>query len=33
MRPLEISGYGLKVGPPLRRLRGIFSGSPEWLEE
>lgn len=30
LREFEISPYGLKVGNPLRHLRGILSGSPEW---
>lgn len=31
LRELEITRYGLKVGPPLSGLRGILSGVPEFL--
>ena len=31
LREFEITKYGLKVGKPLRQLRGILSGSPEWI--
>lgn len=31
LREFEISRYGLKVGRPLTRLRGILSGMPEQL--
>ncbi|MDX1588060.1 MAG: ATPase domain-containing protein [Oleiphilaceae bacterium] len=33
LREFEISRYGLKVGAPLSRLRGILSGMPEQLPE
>ncbi|TVP54428.1 MAG: recombinase RecA [Halomonadaceae bacterium] len=33
LREFEISKYGLKVGRPLSRLRGILSGMPEQLPE
>jgi circadian clock protein KaiC len=32
MRELEITRYGLKIGKPLTNLRGILSGTPEWVE-
>lgn len=31
LRKLEITRYGLKVGRPLSELRGILSGSPEFV--
>lgn len=33
LREFEISRYGIKVGPPLSRLRGILSGMPDKLED
>ncbi len=32
LRELEITVYGLKIGKPLTGLRGILSGTPEWVE-
>jgi circadian clock protein KaiC len=32
LRELEITRYGLKIGKPLTGLRGILSGTPEWVE-
>ncbi len=32
MRQIEISRYGLKVGPPLTGLRGLLKGTPEWSQ-
>lgn len=32
MREFEISGHGIKVGERLTGLRGILSGTPEWVE-
>lgn len=31
LRELEITRYGLKVGEPLRNLRKILTGTPEWV--
>ncbi len=31
LRELEITRYGIKVGKPLTELRGILTGTPEWL--
>jgi len=31
LRELDITRYGLKVGPPLTGLRGILSGTPEFI--
>lgn len=31
LRELEITRYGIKVGKPLNNLRGILSGTPEFL--
>lgn len=33
LRELEISRYGIKVGKPLTQLRGILSGTPEWVDK
>jgi circadian clock protein KaiC len=32
LREFQISRYGIKVGSPLNRLRGILTGVPELLE-
>ncbi len=32
LREIEITRYGIKVGPPLTNLRGILTGVPEWAE-
>ncbi|ROQ93611.1 ATPase domain-containing protein [Desulfosoma caldarium] len=32
LREFEITGSGVKVGPPLRRLRGILTGVPNWVK-
>jgi circadian clock protein KaiC len=32
LREFEIGRYGIKVGKPLTRLRGILKGTPEWVE-
>lgn len=32
LREFQISRYGIKVGSPLNRLRGILTGVPEFLE-
>ncbi len=32
LREFEITRYGVKVGPPLTGLRGILTGTPEWVE-
>lgn len=31
LREIEITRYGIKVGKPLSNLRGILSGTPEWI--
>ncbi len=31
LREIEITRYGIKVGKPLTGLRGILSGTPEWV--
>ena len=31
LREIEITRYGIKVGKPLTNLRGILSGTPEWV--
>lgn len=31
LREFEITQHGVKVGEPLTNLRGILSGSPEWV--
>lgn len=31
LREFEITHYGIKVGEPLTNLRGILSGTPEWI--
>ncbi len=33
LREIEITRYGVKVGRPLTNLRGILSGTPEWIKE
>ncbi len=33
MREIEITRYGIKVGQPLTRLRGILSGMPETIPD
>ncbi len=32
LREIEITRYGVKVGQPFTRLRGILRGTPEWIE-
>ena len=32
LREMEITRYGIKVGEPLRNLRGILSGTPEFVK-
>lgn len=32
LREFEITHYGIKVGAPLCELRGILTGTPEWVE-
>jgi circadian clock protein KaiC len=32
LRELEITRYGLKVGKPLRGLRGILTGTPQLVD-
>jgi circadian clock protein KaiC len=32
LREFQITGYGIKVGDPLRSLRGILEGTPEYVE-
>jgi len=31
LRQLEITRYGIKVGAPLKGMRGILTGLPEWV--
>ena len=33
LREFEITRYGIKVGRPLTDLRGILTGTPEWVEQ
>jgi circadian clock protein KaiC len=33
LREFQISRYGIKVGSPLKQLRGILTGVPELLED
>lgn len=33
LREFEITGEGIKIGEPLRNLRGILRGEPEWVKE
>jgi circadian clock protein KaiC len=33
LREIEITRYGIKVGKPLTGLRGILSGTPEWVNK
>ena len=33
LREFEITEHGLKVGAPMKDLRGILSGQPEWESE
>jgi circadian clock protein KaiC len=33
LRELEITENGLKLGDPLTGLRGVLSGTPEWIED
>lgn len=33
LREFKVTKYGIKVGEPLKRLRGILSGVPEWIGE
>lgn len=33
LREIEITRYGIKVGKPLVGLRGILSGTPEWVDK
>ncbi len=32
LREFEISRYGIKVGQPLSNLRGILTGTPDWIK-
>ncbi|VEP16644.1 KaiC protein [Hyella patelloides LEGE 07179] len=32
LREFHITKYGIKVGEPLTKLRGILSGIPEWID-
>lgn len=32
LREFRISKYGIRVGEPLSRLRGVLTGNPEWIE-
>jgi circadian clock protein KaiC len=32
LREVEITRYGIKVGEPLTELRGILTGTPEWVK-
>ena len=32
LREFEITRYGIKVGKPFTELRGILSGTPEWVK-
>ena len=32
LREIEITKYGIKIGSPMTKLRGILSGAPEWVE-
>lgn len=32
LREFDITRSGIKVGPPLRNLRGVLSGTPTWVE-
>lgn len=32
LREFSITKYGIKVGEPLTKLRGILSGVPQWIE-
>jgi circadian clock protein KaiC len=33
LREFEITGDGIVVGEPLRNLRGILQGTPEWVAD
>lgn len=33
LREFRITKYGIKVGEPLTKLRGILSGVPEWIDK
>lgn len=33
LREFEITKYGIKVGKPMTKLRGILSGVPEWINK
>ena len=33
LREFTITKYGIKVGEPLTKLRGILSGVPEWIDK
>jgi circadian clock protein KaiC len=33
VRQIEITRYGIKVGRPLTELRGILTGTPEWISK
>jgi circadian clock protein KaiC len=33
LREFSITKYGIKVGEPLSKLRGILSGVPEWVDK
>ncbi|MDY7082919.1 MAG: recombinase RecA, partial [Halobacteria archaeon] len=33
LRELKITDEGLKIGEPLKNLRGILSGTPTWDEK
>jgi circadian clock protein KaiC len=33
LREFEITEHGITVGEPLTQLRGILSGTPEWIDE
>lgn len=32
LREIEVTRYGIKIGKPLVGLRGILSGTPEWVD-
>ena len=33
LREVEITRYGIKVGEPLTRLRGILTGIPRFISD
>lgn len=33
LREFQITEHGIKIGEPMTRLRGVLSGTPEWIDD